>query len=203
MPPPPLPKTRSVQPSAASTSMAPTFGFPSVWWKDLLPFPGTTDKDRFPERSDLSSFKDPRRVFGSLNFVLALTNAQVLRIVDPHFDMKHGAATLERAIAQSTLVEIYLLTGSNSERTQEWCTEICRSLVSGVNGKAPVVEWKTTLRTMCLFDIHDRFALVDNGTWHFGATVGGGHPSINAYSRGWDAAKSRAIEFFNEIWNYA
>lgn len=32
---------------------------------------------------------------------------------------------------------------------------------------------------------HDRFALVDNAIWHFGATVGAMHKSINAFSGPW------------------
>ena len=32
---------------------------------------------------------------------------------------------------------------------------------------------------------HDRFALVDNAIWHFGAAVGAMHKSINAFSGPW------------------
>ena len=49
--------------------------------------------------------------------------------------------------------------------------------------------------------IHDRFAIVDDELWHFGATVGGFHKSVNAASRGWSAADSGAIAFFELAWN--
>jgi len=49
--------------------------------------------------------------------------------------------------------------------------------------------------------VHDRFAIVDDELWHFGATVGGFHTSINAASRGWCAAESSAIEFFEMVWS--
>lgn len=49
--------------------------------------------------------------------------------------------------------------------------------------------------------IHDRFAIVDDELWHFGATVGGFHASVNAASRGWSAVDSGAIEFFELAWN--
>lgn len=49
--------------------------------------------------------------------------------------------------------------------------------------------------------IHDRFAIVDDELWHFGATVGGFHSSINAASRGWDAEKLGAIDFFEMVWD--
>jgi hypothetical protein len=50
-------------------------------------------------------------------------------------------------------------------------------------------------------DVHDRFAIVDDELWHFGATVGGFHASVNAASRGWNAAQSGAVGFFELIWN--
>jgi len=49
--------------------------------------------------------------------------------------------------------------------------------------------------------IHDRFAIVDDELWHFGATVGGFHASVNAASRGWSAVDSGAIEFFELAWS--
>lgn len=48
--------------------------------------------------------------------------------------------------------------------------------------------------------VHDRFAIVDNELWHFGATVGGFHSQVNAVSRGWDANSTKAIEFFELAW---
>ena len=34
--------------------------------------------------------------------------------------------------------------------------------------------------------VHDRFALIDNHIWHFGAAIGGMHDKIHAYSGPWD-----------------
>ena len=34
--------------------------------------------------------------------------------------------------------------------------------------------------------VHDRFAIVDDELWHFGATVGGFHHGVNAATRGWN-----------------
>jgi hypothetical protein len=62
------------------------------------------------------------------------------------------------------------------------------------------VQWKTTLGVNCILEVHDRFAIVDSELWHFGATVGGAHRSINAYSRGWDATEARALDFFKEAY---
>lgn len=49
--------------------------------------------------------------------------------------------------------------------------------------------------------IHDRFAIVDNELWHFGAAVAGLNTGLNASSRGWSAKTSKAIMFFDEIWS--
>jgi len=51
--------------------------------------------------------------------------------------------------------------------------------------------------------IHDRFAIVDNELWHFGATVGGFHRDVNAASRGWDAELHRAVQFFDLAWMHS
>lgn len=48
--------------------------------------------------------------------------------------------------------------------------------------------------------IHDRFAIIDNELWHFGATVGGLHNLLSAATRGWDAELHEAIRFFEEAW---
>lgn len=49
--------------------------------------------------------------------------------------------------------------------------------------------------------IHDRFAIIDDELWHFGATVGGFHSSVNAASRGWNAETVGAIKFFEMAWD--
>lgn len=49
--------------------------------------------------------------------------------------------------------------------------------------------------------IHDRFAIIDDELWHFGATVGGFHQCVNAASRGWSAVESGAIEFYELAWS--
>ena len=49
--------------------------------------------------------------------------------------------------------------------------------------------------------VHDRFAIIDNELWHFGATVGGLHSLVNAATRGWDADAADAMRFFDEAWD--
>jgi hypothetical protein len=69
------------------------------------------------------------------------------------------------------------------------------------DGRPPgKVEWKDRLSDAAFPHLHDRFAIVDDELWHFGATVGGGHPNLNAASRGWSVAATRALDFFEEVW---
>jgi hypothetical protein len=69
------------------------------------------------------------------------------------------------------------------------------------DGRPPgKLEWKARLEDAKFPHLHDRFAIVDNYLWHFGATVGGGHPRLNAVSYGWSASATRALEFFEEVW---
>lgn len=68
-------------------------------------------------------------------------------------------------------------------------------------GKLCSIEIKRHLSDRNCDFIHDRFAIVDDELWHFGATVGGFHAKVSAASRGWRAADHGAIAFFEEIWN--
>lgn len=47
---------------------------------------------------------------------------------------------------------------------------------------------------------HDRFAIVDDELWHWGANVGGTHHEVNAYSRGWSACATGAAAYFRRLW---
>lgn len=49
------------------------------------------------------------------------------------------------------------------------------------------------------FDIHDRFALLDDEIWHFGWTVCGVGHTLNAYSRGWTDRNGKFKEYLDKI----
>jgi len=49
--------------------------------------------------------------------------------------------------------------------------------------------------------VHDRFAIIDDELWHFGATVGGFHSQVSAATRGWRASDHGAEEFFKLAWD--
>ena len=62
------------------------------------------------------------------------------------------------------------------------------------------VYWSTKLDRHCFPFLHDRFAIVDNALWHFGSTVGGGHPGLTAASGPWPEYDSRGYRFFDDCW---
>lgn len=121
-----------------------------------------------------------------------------LFIMDRHFD-ETGVKSLQHAFEGSQASDVRLLTGSmyNLDKMRK-VLEIC--INSRRHGQQVNVRWKAVLRRDCYPFLHDRFAVVDDALWHFGATVGGGHPGLNAASGPWPAEKARAVEFFQECW---
>jgi len=49
--------------------------------------------------------------------------------------------------------------------------------------------------------VHDRFAIIDDELWHFGATVGGFHAQVSAATRGWRASDHNTDAFFESAWS--
>lgn len=49
-------------------------------------------------------------------------------------------------------------------------------------------------------DVHDRFAIIDDELWHFGATIGGMHKQVHAISNGWSAERTQADRFYKTLW---
>lgn len=49
--------------------------------------------------------------------------------------------------------------------------------------------------------VHDRYAIIDDELWHFGATVGGFHSQVSTATRGWRASDHGAEDFFKLAWD--
>lgn len=209
MPPPARPGTQSVRPNASPPPpvpkiLMPDLCFPAGWWDDGGP-PTGADARHFPGRNEQTFRGHPNFSLASLAFRSALRTARELRIIDAKFDGRDGAGPLGIALRDSAVLEVFILTGSCRD-VEMLRRRLSTTLVKNLRAQvqvAPVVEWRTHLERSNVCDVHDRFAIVDGELWHFGATVGGAHRSINAYSRGWDAAKARAREFFDEVWTHA
>lgn len=80
------------------------------------------------------------------------------------------------------------------------CTAAINARRTGTGGQAAAIQLKLTLDPGRYPFVHDRFAVVDDELWHFGATVGGLHHGVNAATRGWSATAVGAVRFFGEVW---
>ena len=125
--------------------------------------------------------------------------ARRLLVLDSYFDAV-GVHALRFALDYSQVYEIRLLTGQTEDDTGPWHQDLVRRVNMDRLDRLRVdVEWRKLRRRSFPF-LHDRFAVVDDALWHFGATVGGGHEGLNAASGPWSAVDARAVEFFNECW---
>ena len=129
--------------------------------------------------------------------------ARVL-VLDPHFD-EAGVDVLGPALSRSQALDVRLLTSRSDidDRDRErWRKNLVRYLNLNRSGPGGVeVRWSTKLDKHYFPFLHDRFAIVDGDLWHFGSTVGGGHPGLTAASGPWSASDTRAAEFFEESWS--
>ena len=132
-------------------------------------------------------------------FADAIINAHNrLLIMDRHFD-ETGVKSLQDALVRSQASDVRLLTGSVDDLETKRINLEGRINLSR-NDQRVNVRWYTTLGRDAYPFLHDRFAVVDDALWHFGATVGGGHPNLNAASGPWPAEETRSVDFFEECW---
>jgi hypothetical protein len=103
--------------------------------------------------------------------------------------------------------DIRLLTNAHEDKVeQNTIQKLFNKRIAAINQREPrragtaKVDIKFSLNREFPY-VHDRFAIIDNELWHFGATVGGLHNLVNAATRGWDAAAHDAVRFFNDAWN--
>ena len=128
--------------------------------------------------------------------------ARVL-VLDPHFD-EVGVNVLGLALSSCQALDMRLLTSRSDiddqdrERRRKTLVRHLNSNRSGPGGVE--VQWRAKLDKHSFPFLHDRFAIVDDDLWHFGSTVGGGHPGLTAASGPWFASGTRAVEFFDECW---
>ena len=158
----------------------------------------------FPGRSDVYHRRQAHhngRILGLVAFEKAVNAAmRHILVLDPHFD-DIGVNSLILGLIETQASDIRLLTGpvhEDKERLRRKLTEVIN--LDRDSGLLVEVQWATTLDRSSFPFLHDRFAIVDGSLWHFGSTVGGGHPSLTAVSGPWSASQTRAKEFFDECW---
>ena len=141
---------------------------------------------------------------GLQSFQSAITQAQVcVLVLDVHFD-EVGSRVLGAALEYTRAEDIRLLTGSGKidEQKRVALNRTLRKLrnMNSVNSPATEVYWTAGLIRRRFPYLHDRFAIVDGGLWHFGSTVGGGSRELSAASGPWPVSETRAKKFFDECW---
>ena len=189
-----MPNERTLQSEPAA------LGPPRLLWPSIM---YTSDASHFPTEGDVHGRR--RRCLegdslGLVAFAEAIAEAhRRLLVLDPHFD-ELGMRTLREPLNHSLAVEVRLLTGQSEDDTAPWRQDLERRINMGrMDHRKVPVEWRKLRRGSFPF-LHDRFAVVDEALWHFGATIGGGHPGVNAASGPWSAAEVRAVGFFAECW---
>ena len=103
--------------------------------------------------------------------------------------------------------DIRFLTKAHGDRAeQDAIRKLFSERIAAINQRTPrragaaKIEIRFSLGSRFPY-VHDRFAIIDNELWHFGATVGGLHSLVNAATRGWDAEAHDAVRFFNDAWD--
>lgn len=91
-------------------------------------------------------------------------------------------------------VNLLLLT-SLSKKTDETAFQSMLATVNSGMAKTRI----SILATKGDSAIHDRFALIDNYIWHFGATIGAMHRSLNAFSGPWEDKSNAMFQFFHYL----
>lgn len=118
-------------------------------------------------------------------------------IMDTHFDGESGYAViqpalelaLEEAELQRRSFQVRILTGRLKE-LESWFRE-----KQFFHRFVEQRQWGPGL--------HDRYALVDMELWHFGSTVGGGHPDLSCATRGWFDQARDFSQLFQNWWEKA
>lgn len=169
--------------------------------RDQLSFPGFENYCRSIDcLLRCKENKYTRNVFVRTVFMDSLRRAKTAYIIDQFFGEEEYNSILSNLTmgAYYVLEKLFIICGRNYEclnnrvkqRNQE--EKYIRTEIRVAN--LGVVESR-------YFDIHDRFALLDDEIWHFGWTVGGIGSVLTAYSRGWKDINSEFKKYLDRIVN--
>lgn len=206
-------RSRVPSPIVVPEKRAPSLKFvPKLAWPSLTASYEATDLDRFPNQNE-ENWRFGLGEFGSVSpaFISAIRSARErVWLVDEYLFATGNSTgktffdTFDRAIFESAAQEFLLIGSPKSGHEQQvrafkdlqaqrrfgrrhepFKIEIALNHVRQRDPRAP----------------HDRFAIIDDELWHWGANVGGTHHHVNAYSRGWSAADTEAISYFERLWH--
>ena len=180
--------------------------WPSIAYRERIEI---CDTPRFPAKEKIHERRSMHHrgiVLKLVAFEVAVESALArVLVLDPHFD-EAGVKALGPALSRSQASDVRLLTSRSDIDDQDrerWRKTLVHYLNLNQSRLGGVeVRWSTKLDKHSFPFLHDRFAIVDDGLWHFGSTVGGGHSGLNAASGPWSASDTRAVEFFEECWRF-
>ncbi len=185
-------------------SVGPQLLWPSIRYGERM---DRHDVPHFPDADAIRARRDSIEAGNELSLIAfeeAVVGAEVhVFVLDRHFD-KQGADILGGALVSSQAHDVRLLTGRGRLRDVVR-TRLANMLTWSCNqerhdSRQVEVHWRAILDTGRYPFLHDRFAIIDGGLWHFGATVGGGHSGLTAVSGPWPETATRAVPFFEECW---
>jgi hypothetical protein len=110
-----------------------------------------------------------------------------------------SAKRLIDVLVNTAAIDIKLAT-SEKARAKQWALYLKALEPTDFRNPATRIKVSLNLRKI-MFDVHDRFAVIDDVLWHCGATIGGLHHAINAMTFGWSVRATRADEFFDRLWS--
>jgi hypothetical protein len=205
-----MPLTVVAPEPVATDDYIPSLLWPAIVVSDLGDRYVEQDRSQFPDEQAIrlryQCVKSNTLAYGLKAFSLAVAEATYrIYILDLQF-LEFGYAVLEQVMSATRAPEIRIVskkaTGQQRRELESKCQtlDLLRNPTPRDSRPPGKVEWRPDLLDHNFPHLHDRFAIIDNELWHFGATVGGGHPCLNAASRGWSATAMRATEFFNEVW---
>jgi hypothetical protein len=192
------PKVSTVAPSRVA--LKPELLWPSICSSGL----DSNDMRQVPSETQIlnkhTQWAQSEKLFESIEFWRSAEAAEEIRIIDPHLDI-HAMRSIRELLGLATGIKILrIMISANSLSEQiESTFEDLRVMLNELGCKGEL-ELKQSLENGMYPYLHDRFALIDGELWHFGATVGGLHHSLNALSRGWDDTQHKFKDFFDNVW---
>lgn len=178
------------------------------------------DSSYFPEIADieLRNFIDQPKPL--IAFGKAVSQAQErVWVIDPYFlkptdndDEKKANHSRQKRINQILLWMPETMQANDIRFLTTSHNTVDNDLAKQFQEHAEIINaYRTKGTTLCVIElrctltqnfdyVHDRFAIIDDELWHFGATVGGFHSKVSAATRGWRASDHGAEEFFELAW---
>jgi hypothetical protein len=169
------------------------------------------DSTRFPGLTAIKARNSVRPAAPLAEFVKAAGEAQDRILILDEYLFKPPEGTFQIRVKQVLswfsnslrASDVRILTSSvidfNVEYIIKQFEERAAEINSGIYSSGVKIQVRFTLKKNFPY-IHDRFAIIDDELWHFGATVGGLHEHVNAATRGWVVDDHNGLAFFETAW---